>query len=107
MKIWRAILEPPSTDYTWLRLNQYSEVTGTFKYKDGKWVVDKNKTSNNGSADISESITKELSEESTDEQVVGAKTMYDIITDNEEVTAAALNDLNSRLTAVEELMNDN
>lgn len=97
MKIWKDLVEPPATDYTWIRLNQYNEVTGTFKYKDDKWVLDKSAANKSGeNADVSGSITTELSENSTNEQLPGAKAVYDIIVDNEEVTAAALCDLDER-----------
>lgn len=48
-------------------------------------------------------IVTELSEDSTDTQCPSAKTVYDVIVENEEVTTAALNDLENRKAEKEDI----
>jgi len=41
--IWKDMIEPPSHDYLWYRLNEYNGLVGIFKYKEDKWVLIKKK----------------------------------------------------------------
>ena len=52
-KIWKDIVEPPSTDYLWYRLNKYNGLVGVFEYKDSKWVLRKKKEEGSGEIDFS------------------------------------------------------
>ena len=54
MTIWKDIIEPPSSNYTWYRLNEDGGFVGIFKYDGSKWILQKNKKS--GEADLSSVI---------------------------------------------------
>lgn len=72
MKVWRDTIEPPSSDYTWYRLNEEGGFVGTFKNIGGKWILQKKKKSDD--VDLSSIIGDAPEQYDTLGEIAGALT---------------------------------
>lgn len=62
MNFWRDYTPPSDTSLTWIRLNQYDNVVGYYKYENGDWVITKRKKCCSGSDSEGGSAASSLAE---------------------------------------------